>query len=96
MSAWINLSALSKILVFGLLLGAGLPALFAIGVRLDAEGAGLAVHDGAVAQRNPVLLALSWAIFALVLFAVIIGVLFVARDFIGQHLGLYLLGAKHK
>ena len=96
MSAWINLSALSKILVFGLLLGAGLPALFAIGVRLNAEGAGLAVHDGAVSQRNPVLLALSWAIFALVLFAVIIGVLFVARDFIGQHLGLYLLGAKHK
>jgi len=56
----------------------------------------MAHYDGAVAQRNPVLLALSWAIFALVLFAVIIGVLFVARDFIGQHLGLYLLGAKHK
>jgi hypothetical protein len=96
MSAWINLSALSKIIIFGLLLGAGLPALFAVGVRLNAEGAGVAVHDGAVAQRNPVLLALGWAIFALVLVAVIIGVLFVARDFIGHHLGLYMLGAKHK
>jgi hypothetical protein len=96
MSAWINLSALSKIIIFGLLLGAGLPALFAVGVRLNAEGAGVAVHDGAVAQRNPVLLALGWAIFALVLVAVIIGVLFVARDFIGHHLGLYILGAKHK
>ena len=32
MSAWINFSALWKILVFGLLAGAGLPALFAIGM----------------------------------------------------------------
>jgi hypothetical protein len=96
MSAWINPSAVFKILVFGLLLGAGLPALFGLGVRLNAEGAGVAVHDGAVAQRNPVLIGLSWAIFALVLVAVIIGVLFIARDFIGQHLGLYILGAKHK
>ena len=31
--SWINLSALWKILVFGLLAGAGLPALFAIGLR---------------------------------------------------------------
>jgi hypothetical protein len=31
-----------------------------------------------------------------VLVAVIVGVLFVARDFIGHHTGLYILGAKHK
>jgi hypothetical protein len=31
-----------------------------------------------------------------VLAAVIIGVLFIARDFIGHHLGLDILGAKHK
>jgi len=31
--SWINLSALWKIVVFGLLAGAGLPALFAIGLR---------------------------------------------------------------
>ena len=30
---WINLSAIWKIVVFGLLAGAGLPALFAIGLR---------------------------------------------------------------
>jgi hypothetical protein len=30
---WINLNALWKIVVFGLLAGAGLPALFAIGLR---------------------------------------------------------------
>src|SRR5437867_323171 len=31
--SWINLSAIWKIAVFGLLAGAGLPALFAIGLR---------------------------------------------------------------
>ncbi|MFE7487774.1 hypothetical protein ACFVVU_10195 [Kitasatospora sp. NPDC057965] len=33
MNTWINLNALWKIIVVGLLTGAGLPALFAIGVR---------------------------------------------------------------
>ena len=33
MNGWINLHALWQILVFGLLAGAGLPALFAVGLR---------------------------------------------------------------
>lgn len=43
MNSWINLSALWKIVVVGLLAGAGLPALFAIGLRalaLRPAGAG--------------------------------------------------------
>jgi hypothetical protein len=32
MNSWINLTALWKIVVFGLLAGAGLPALFAVGL----------------------------------------------------------------
>jgi hypothetical protein len=31
--SWINLSALWKIIVYGFILGAGLPALFAVGLR---------------------------------------------------------------
>jgi hypothetical protein len=96
MTAWLNYIAASKILVFGLLIGAVLPALFAIGVRVNAEGAGVAEHGGAVAKKNSALVALSWAIFGLVLIAATVGVLFIARDFIGAHTGLYLLGAKHK
>jgi cytochrome b len=96
MTAWFNYTAVFQIIVAGLLIGAGLPALFAIGVRMNAEGSGVVAHDGTVAHRNPALAALSWAIFALVLAVVIIGVLFIARDFIGHHTGWYILGAKHK
>lgn len=95
MNGWINPTAVMQIIVAGLILGAGLPALFSVGVRMNAEGVGVVSHGG-VAKKNPALAALSWVIFALVLTAVIIGVLFIARDFIGHHTGLYILGAKHK
>ncbi len=96
MSAWFNYNAVFQIIIAGLLVGAGLPALFAVAVRMNAEGVGVAEHGGAVAQKNPILVALSWVIFALVLAGVIIGVLFIARDFIGHQTGLYLFGAKPK
>jgi hypothetical protein len=95
-SQWFNYTAALKILVFGLLMGAGLPALFALAVRVNAEGAGVAEHGGAVAQKNPMFVAVSWVIFGLVLVVVLIGVLFIARDFIGHQTGLYMLGAKPK
>ena len=96
MSAWINTTAIGQILAAGLILGAGLPALFSLGVRLNAEGVGVAAHGGTVSQKNPALVALSWLIFGLVLAAVIVGVLFIARDFIAHNTDLYILGAKHK
>ena len=96
MSAWFNYEAVLQIIIAGLLIGAGLPALFSLAVRLNAEGVGVVDHGGTVSQRNPLLAALSWVIFALVLTAVIVGVLFIARDFIGHHTGLYLFGAKPK
>ncbi|MGE2724547.1 hypothetical protein [Mycolicibacterium pulveris] len=92
MSDWFNYIAALKILAVGLLIGAGLPALFAIGIRLNAAGSG--ATENAAAQRNPMLVALSWALFAVVVVAVVIGVLFIARDFIGHQTGLYLLGAQ--
>ena len=96
MSGWFNYTAVMQIIVAGLILGAGLPALFSLGVRLNAEGVGVVAHDGTSTHKNPALVALSWVIFGLVLLAVIVGVLFIARDFIGHHTGLYILGAKHK
>ena len=96
MSHWFNYQASLKILFFGLLLGSGLPALFALGVRAGAAGAGVIEgSDGtAVAHKNPALTALSWALYAVALVAVIIGVLYISRDFLGAKTGLYILGAK--
>jgi hypothetical protein len=92
---WFNYQASLKILVFGLILGSGLPALFAIAVRVGAGGAGVIGSDGAAVQhKNPAMTAISYAIYALALVAVVIGVLYIAREFIGAHTGLYILGAK--
>jgi hypothetical protein len=95
MNHWFNYEASLKILLFGLILGSGLPALFALAVRAGSAGAGLQGSDGAaVAHKNPALIAVSYAIYALALVAVVIGVLYVARDAIGAWTGVYLLGAK--
>lgn len=92
MTTWFNYHATLRILVFGLLVGAALPALFALGVRVGTAGAG--IRGDTMTRKRPVLTALSWLCYALVLTAVIVGVLFIARDFIGYHTGWYILGAK--
>ncbi|EJZ06828.1 hypothetical protein MFORT_27406, partial [Mycolicibacterium fortuitum subsp. fortuitum DSM 46621 = ATCC 6841 = JCM 6387] len=62
MTNWINLVAVAKILLFGLAVGASVPTLFAIGVRLHIAGD---VADGpAAAGRRRLLLVLSWVMFA--------------------------------
>lgn len=91
---WFNYAATLKILVFGLLVGAALPALFAVGVRVGAAGAG--IEGDATTPRRPALTAVSWLLYACVLTAVVVGVLFIARDFLGFHTGWYILGAKPK
>ncbi|WP_375503139.1 hypothetical protein [uncultured Jatrophihabitans sp.] len=71
MNSWIDLHALWKIVVVGLICGAGLPAVFAFGLKaLD-----LGQHDGdsggtATATRNPVGIALAAVCFAVVLVAI--------------------------
>jgi multisubunit Na+/H+ antiporter MnhC subunit len=92
MSTWFNYAATLKILVFGLLVGALLPALFAVGVRVGVAGAD--IRGDAVTQRRPPLTALSWLLYALVLTAVVVGVLYIARDFIALHTSWFILGAK--
>jgi hypothetical protein len=95
MTHWFNYEASLKILIFGLLLGSGVPALFALAVRIGASGAGVPGPDGAaVAHKNPALTAISFAIYAVALVAVVIGVLYIARDAIGAWTGAYILGAK--
>jgi len=75
-SSWINLDALWKIVVVGLLLGAGLPALFAVGLRAlnpSAGADGQAAAGGDVAGKAVavlcfalVLAAIGWGIYSVV------------------------------
>jgi hypothetical protein len=56
MNSWINLTALWQIVVLGLVAGAGLPALFAIGLRaLGLRGPRAASADGASADSDTLL-----------------------------------------
>ncbi|MBE7188935.1 hypothetical protein [Jatrophihabitans endophyticus] len=74
MNDWINLGALWRIVVIGLVCGAGLPALFAVGLKAVAAAEGdTTTPDGggtAAVRGNPVLLAGAGLCFAVVLAAI--------------------------
>lgn len=96
-SAWFDYEASLKILLFSMLAGAALPGLFALGIRLQAVGGGYLNTDGETpGQKNPILLGLAWAIYALVIAVIILALLFIARDFIAHNTGYPFLGAKVK
>jgi hypothetical protein len=94
MNAWFNYGATLKILLFSLLAGAALPGLFAVGIRMQAIGSPTANTNGSTGKQRPVLTALGWAIYAVVFAVVIIGVLYIARDFIAHHTHYPFLGAR--
>ncbi|WP_285724709.1 hypothetical protein [Psychromicrobium xiongbiense] len=86
-----------RVLLVGLLLGAGLPALFALGMRLQSAGSGdldtSTDADGAgTAKRQPLLLVLGWLVFAVVIAVVITGVLWITRQSIHHYFGITLFG----
>jgi len=69
-NSWINLNALWKIVVVGLLAGAGLPALFAIGLRLLSPPAPAGGSATGRSAAGPVGYALAGLCFAAVLAAI--------------------------
>ncbi|MGI5241718.1 hypothetical protein [Dactylosporangium sp. CA-139066] len=82
-SAW-------RVLLVGLLLGAGLPTLFALGVRSLAWGAGgdAEVHaDGTAGPKaQPVGTVLGYVCFAVVLLGVALGITFIVASGFGKAL----------
>ncbi len=97
LSEWFNYEASLKILVFSMLAGAALPGLFALGLRLQAMGAGDGVGArGAAVHRNPALIALAWGIYAVVVVVILFALAYISRDFIAHHTGYPFLGAKTK
>ena len=85
----LELQALWKILLIGIVLGAGLPTLFAAGVRAMAYGQGgdAEVNDSGVtaaAVPHPLGKVLAGACFAIVLLAVALGIVFIVASGFGK------------
>jgi hypothetical protein len=93
-SEWFNYQASLKILLFSLVAGGALPALFALGLRLHAVGGGQVSIDGNTPQKNPALLTIAWGIYAVVVAVILFALLYVSRDFIAHQTGQAFLGAK--
>ncbi len=76
MNGWINLTAIWEIVVGGLLAGAGLPALFAIGIRaLGMPGKRhRTTADDTLVGGNPAGIAIAAGCFAVVVAAIAYGI----------------------
>lgn len=75
MSNYIHWDAFGKIVVLGLAIGAGLPALFAVAVR-SLAGPGAREVDG---RRAPLRVAIALASFAVVLAAIASAIILISR-----------------
>ncbi|MET9025162.1 hypothetical protein ABZW96_06000 [Nocardia sp. NPDC004168] len=84
-----NLNALWKVIVAGLVLGAGLPMIFAIGVRFWSM---TATTDAGTVRRNYPALAVALACFVLVVVAIVTGILYTAKAFLAAKFGIHLFG----
>ncbi len=71
-TSWINLDALWKIIVVGLLLGAGLPALFAVGLRALSPAASATVATESGAGAAPASASLLGRVIAVLCFAIVL------------------------
>ena len=84
------LSGAWKVLAASLILGAGLPALFALGVRSLAYGSGgeaEVTESGVTAPTpRPAGTVLGWVLFALVLLGVLLGITFIVASGFGKAL----------
>ena len=76
-------SALWQVLLASLVLGAGLPVLFALGVRAHAWGTGVAAGEGTPARAGHRLgRPIAYLLFAVVLYILAIGIYFIV---VGGH-----------
>ncbi|HEX5113607.1 MAG TPA: hypothetical protein VFW65_00260 [Pseudonocardiaceae bacterium] len=77
---WINLTALWQIIVFGLIAGAGLPAVFALGLRALSLGARTQAGSGEsdeIVGGNPAGMVLGGLCFLIVLAGIAGGIYFI-------------------
>jgi hypothetical protein len=76
-----------KVLVVGLVLGAGLPAVFALGMVAYSNGAGGANDDGTTTAPNPALKYVGIALFLFVAWVIVTAIAWIMRTTIIHHTG---------
>lgn len=74
---------LAKVFAASIILGAGLPAIFALGVRAMAYGSG-ATADGSAAPRRPIGHVLGILCFATVVLAIVAGISVILASGLGM------------
>lgn len=97
-----NLAELSEkiisVVLAGLVFGAGLPALYALGMRLLAGTTEYTADGRLIEIEGPsgALKAISYVIFAIIVLVIIIAVMWVAKDFLYHTFGFNLFGQAGK
>ena len=81
-----DLQQLWRVTLAALIFGAGLPLVFAVGIRYQSAGRA----DAVTLTRRRTAFAVAALCYAIVLAVVITGVLFVAKDFLASRLGIHL------
>jgi len=76
-----------KVLIIGLVLGAGLPAVFAAGLVAYSNGAGVTEADGTTHSSNPAMKYFGIALFVFVAWVIITAVVWITRGTIIHHFG---------
>jgi hypothetical protein len=84
------LESILTVLVVGLILGAGLPALFATGMLAYSHGAGGEEADHLMHKPNPALKYLGILLFVVVAFVILTGVAWITKSTIMHHFGVDL------
>jgi hypothetical protein len=79
-----------RVLMVGLVLGAGLPALFGVGMLAYSFGAGGEEADHLMHKPNPALKLLGLVLFAFVALVILAGVAWVTKSTIMHHFGIDL------
>lgn len=80
---WAALEATWRILLVGILLGAGLPTLFALGLRSLAWGTGIGGDDAVTGTPHLLGRIIAYTLFALVILAVFAGVGYIVAHGLG-------------
>lgn len=79
-----------KVLMVGLILGAGLPAVFALGLVAYSSGAGATDAEGTAHAPNPVLKYLGILLFLVIGWVIVTAVFWITRATIIHHFGVDL------